>query len=80
MDVQMIGDNGFVWSLEDAMTLRKEYRIIGCFVGYSPRSLEIGLPLMLMKEEVQLLKEKGIVKLVDCDIFLKDPSENLKER
>ena len=64
MEVQVIGDSGFVWSLEDALKLRRNHRIVGSFVGLTPKSFDIGLPLVLMPEEIQLLREKNLVSLV----------------
>jgi len=80
MEVQIVGDVGFVWNLEDVLALRNKFRILGSFIGFSPKSVDIGLPLMLMGEEVQLLKEKGIVRLVEIKCWEKEPSEKLIQR
>jgi len=80
MEVQILGDAGFVWNIEDVLLLRHKYRIIGSFVGFSPKSVDIGLPLQLLGEEVQLLKEKGIIKVVELNCFEKEPRDNLVQR
>jgi len=80
MEVQIVGDVGFVWNLENVMLLRKKYRIVGSFVGSSPKSLEIGLPLQLLGEEVQLLKEKGIIRLVELKCLEKEPRDSFIQR
>ena len=80
MEVQIVGDVGFVWDLEDVLELRNKFRILGSFVGFSPKSVDIGLPLLLMGEEIQLLKEKGIVKLVEMKCWEKEPSGSLIKR
>ena len=80
MEVQIVGNVGFVWDLESVLLLRNKFRILGSFVGFSPKSVEIGLPLLLMGEEIQLLKEKGIVKLVELKCFENEPSERLIQR
>ena len=64
MEVQVIGNSGFVWSLEDALKLRKNHRIMGCFVGFTPKTFEVDLPLVLLPEEMQLLKEKNLIKII----------------
>ena len=79
MEVQVIGNSGFVWSPEDALTLRKNHRIVGCFVGFTPKTFEADLPLVLLPEEVQLLKEKNLIKIIRLN-DTEAPSENLIKR
>jgi len=49
----------------DAGFLREDHRIVGTLVGCLPRkplqNLHLGLPLQLMKQEVQLLVDKGLL-------------------
>ena len=80
MEVQIVGDVGFVWDLNTVLLLRNKYRILGSFVGFSPKSVDIGLPLQLLGEEVQLLKEKGIIKLVELKCLEEEPSDKLIQR
>ena len=80
MEVQIHGENGFVWDLDVVKELRNKYRIIGSFIGFSPRNVEIGLPLLLMGEEIQLLKEKGVIKLIELKCLLKSPSDRIIQR
>lgn len=63
----MVSGQGLVWEASTVETLRTEHRILGCLVGSSPACPESQLPLLLMPEEVQLLKEKGLVRLVCVD-------------
>lgn len=59
------------YNVEDWLTLRKDHRIIGELIGplpKKPRQHELGIPLLLLPEEVTLLLEKKIARLV------KDPS------
>lgn len=79
MEVQVIGNSGFVWSPEDALTLRKNHRIVGCFVGFTPKTFEADLPLVLLPEEVQLLKEKNLIKIIRLN-DTEAPSEKLIKR
>ena len=77
--MQVLGNSGFVWSPEDALTLRRNHRIIGCFAGFTPKTFEVDLPLVLLPEEMQLLEEKNLIKIVK----LKDskaPNEKLIRR
>ena len=79
MEVQVIGNFGFVWSLEDALKLRKNHRILGCFVGFTPKTFELDLPLVLLPEEIQLLREKNLINLVKMK-ETKAPNEKLIKR
>ena len=78
MEVQVLGNSGFVWSLEDALRLRKEHRIVGSFVGFTPKTFEADLPLVLLPEEIQLLREKNLIKIMIHDS--KAPHEKLIRR
>ena len=77
--MQVLGNSGFVWSLEDALRLRKEHRIVGSFVGFTPKTFEADLPLVLLPEEMQLLKEKSLIKLFKLK-DTKAPNEKLIKR
>ena len=63
----MINNAGYVWNLEDVRTLRQKFRILGSFIGFSPKTFQLGLPLQLQPVEVQLLREKGIIQLYQLD-------------
>ena len=63
----MINNAGYVWNLEDVRTLRQKFRILGSFLGFSPKTFQLGLPLQLQPVEVQLLREKGIIQLYQLD-------------
>ena len=76
--MQVLGNSGFVWSLEDALRLRKEHRIVGSFVGFTPKTFEADLPLVLLPEEIQLLREKNLIKIMIHDS--KAPHEKLIRR
>ncbi|XP_026465302.1 tRNA-splicing endonuclease subunit Sen34 [Ctenocephalides felis] len=58
----------YVWNSRDWLKLRQEYRIVGNLrgtVASSPRQESIlGLPLALLPEEVLLLVNKGIARLI----------------
>lgn len=61
-------DHYYIWSSEDAHIVRKEHRIVGSLIGSLPskpnQNLQLGLPLKLMKEEVCLLVDKGLAKII----------------
>ena len=67
----------------DWLKLRKEYRIIGELIGCLPKKprqdIFLGLPLLLQPEEVSLLLEKGIARLVQYSCLQKLPSDSLKQ-
>jgi hypothetical protein len=52
-----------IWNVDDIIKARKDYRVLGCYLGQDPRSTGGGLPLKLMKDEVSLLLEGDILKL-----------------
>ena len=80
MEVQVIGQSGFVWNQSDALKLRKSHRILGNFVGFTPKTYEIGLPLVLLPEEMQLLVEKNLIKLIELKDIKAKPNEALIQR
>lgn len=65
------------------MTLRSEYRIVGELIGCLPKKsrqdILHGLPLMLQPEEVTLLLNKNVVRLVSYSCLQQKPSESLKK-
>jgi len=67
MEVQVINNVGYIWNHQDVRKLRDKHRILGSFVGFSPKTFNIGLPFILLPEEMQLLKEKRIIKLYQID-------------
>lgn len=64
VEVFMEGGVGQVWSAGGVRRLREEHRVVGSLVGSSPRH-PATLPLILMAEEVQLLKEKRLARVVE---------------
>ncbi|XP_076456632.1 tRNA-splicing endonuclease subunit Sen34-like [Babylonia areolata] len=57
-----------IWNAKDAVMLREHHRVVGVLVGCLPRhprqNLHLGLPLQLLPEELTLLLDKGVVRLV----------------
>lgn len=68
----------------DWLKLRRDYRIIGDLVGSFPRSTRqdifLGLPLLLLPEEVTLLVEKNIACLIHYHNLGKPPVASLSEK
>jgi len=62
----MEGGVGQVWDPNTVARLRTEARVVGSLAGASPKKAST-LPLILMPEEVQLLKEKALVRVVEVD-------------
>lgn len=77
-------NNAFIWNADDWLTLRRDHRIIGELVGSFPKSTRqevfLGLPLLLLPEEVTLLLEKKIACLVECTSLKTQPNESLSQR
>ncbi|GJJ12244.1 hypothetical protein Clacol_006485 [Clathrus columnatus] len=72
-------ENAYVWTAQDVSTLRAQHRICGTLVGTLPHLAQqnffLGLPLLLMPEEVVLLVEKvGICTLVDDTHSIREPT------
>ncbi|EGI65192.1 tRNA-splicing endonuclease subunit Sen34 [Acromyrmex echinatior] len=68
----------------DWLKLRRDHRIIGELVGSFPKltrqEIFLGLPLLLLPEEVTLLLEKKIACLVECTNLKTQPDESLNQR
>ncbi|XP_060820529.1 tRNA-splicing endonuclease subunit Sen34 [Bombus pascuorum] len=83
IDLILSRNNVFIWSAEDWLKLRKDYRIIGELIGCLPKKprqdIFLGLPLLLQPEEVSLLLEKNIARLVRYSCLQKPPSNSLKQ-
>lgn len=66
------------------MKLRRDHRIIGELVGSVSKSSRqdvfTGLPLLLLPEEVNLLLEKEIARLIKCTCLQQPPNESLYEK
>ncbi|XP_034942642.1 tRNA-splicing endonuclease subunit Sen34 [Chelonus insularis] len=84
--IDLVFSNGqaFVWNADDWLELRQKYKIIGSLIGCLsklPRQ-EIfhGLPMLLMPEEVTLLLEKKIVRLVQINDIQMKPNDKLKQK
>ncbi|KAI8054352.1 hypothetical protein BDF22DRAFT_678662 [Syncephalis plumigaleata] len=67
--VYIIGREALVWRAQDVIRLREQYHITGTLLESLPRqpmqNLVHGLPLQLMSEEVTLLLELGVIRLVN---------------
>ncbi|XP_015524814.2 tRNA-splicing endonuclease subunit Sen34 isoform X1 [Neodiprion lecontei] len=83
IDLAWSNECAYVWSAEDWLKLRTEHRIIGELIGCLPKlprqEVLLGLPLLLMPEEVSLMIEKNIARLVDYPSIRKQPSESFKK-
>ena len=75
IEVQVLDNQGFIWKTEDVLKLRKDYRIVGTFLGVTPKNLDTGLPLIISEEEMQLSKEKNLVRLYEVKSWTSEPSE-----
>ncbi|KAL3473017.1 hypothetical protein BJX99DRAFT_202847 [Aspergillus californicus] len=81
--ISYISGNYFVFSVDAATFLRREYNICGVLVGTLPQipqqNVFTGLPLQLMPEEARLLVEKGVACIVDEANFQKQGMQSLME-
>ena len=63
IEVQLLNDVGYIWRKEDAEKLRVEHRIVGNLVGFTPKTFNESLPMMLLPEEMKVLVDLRIIKL-----------------
>ncbi|XP_024882318.1 tRNA-splicing endonuclease subunit Sen34 [Temnothorax curvispinosus] len=77
-------NNAFIWNADDWLRLRRDHRIIGELVGSFSKSTRqevfLGLPLLLLPEEITLLLEKKIACLVECTSLKARPDESLSRK
>ncbi|XP_046398984.1 tRNA-splicing endonuclease subunit Sen34 [Ischnura elegans] len=84
--IDLVVENGrvLVWNVEDVFKIRQDYRIVGHLIGsvvnLSYQEKHQGLPLALMKEEVNLLVDKGFARLVQIPALQQKPSHEAVER
>ena len=67
IEVQLLNDVGYIWRKEDTEKLRLEHKIVGNLVGFTPKTFNESLPMMLLPEEMQVLLELKIIKLYSMD-------------
>ncbi|KAI0948552.1 hypothetical protein AcW1_005424 [Taiwanofungus camphoratus] len=67
--LRVSNQKAYVWDVEDIATLRSEHHICGVLTGTLPhlsqQNVFLGVPLLLMPEEVVLLVEKQLAVLID---------------
>ncbi|KAI5122980.1 hypothetical protein M0805_006858 [Coniferiporia weirii] len=73
----------YVWEVKDIAALRSQHRICGLLGGTLPhlaqQNVFLGVPLVLMPEEVALLVEKGFASIVDDVGAHHEPTQAEKE-
>ncbi|TFY69265.1 hypothetical protein EVG20_g3216 [Dentipellis fragilis] len=82
--IHVSNKRAFIWDVDHAAILRSQYRICGVLAGTLPHLSQqnafLGLPLVLMPEEVVFLVEKEFAVLVDDPPAHRDPTpEELKK-
>ncbi|KAJ7109218.1 hypothetical protein C8R44DRAFT_551542, partial [Mycena epipterygia] len=67
--LRVANKKAYVWDVEDIATIRSKHRLCGVFTGTLPhlsqQNLFLGVPMVLMPEEVVLLVENELAVLVD---------------
>ncbi|KAK7467078.1 tRNA-splicing endonuclease subunit [Stygiomarasmius scandens] len=84
LPIHVANKRAFVWDVEDIAKLRSQHHICGILVGTLPhlsqQNVFLGVPLVLMPEEVVLLVEKEIAVLVDDpNVYPEPTSAQLKK-
>jgi len=79
IEVEIRNGVGYVWNFKDVFRLRTEYRILGSFLGCGalyPRD-EAGIPLLLNSQEIQVLKEARVVRLIEVGVLNQVPGSSI---
>ncbi|KAJ6455736.1 hypothetical protein C8R45DRAFT_881209 [Mycena sanguinolenta] len=67
--LRVANKKAYVWDVEDIATIRTKHRLCGVFTGTLPhmsqQNLFLGVPMVLLPEEVVLLVENELAVLVD---------------
>ncbi|KAI0691171.1 tRNA-intron endonuclease catalytic domain-like protein [Cytidiella melzeri] len=78
IELRVSNHKAYVWDLEDLALLRAQHHICGVLAGTLPhlsqQNIFLGLPLVLMPEEVVFLVQKEIAVLVDDPLAHQPPS------
>ncbi|KAK0450698.1 hypothetical protein EV421DRAFT_1173271 [Armillaria borealis] len=82
--ISVANKRAFIWEVDDIAVIRAKHRICGILTGTLPhvsqQNVFLGVPLLLMPEEVVLLVENGSAVLVDDPRAYPEPSlEQIKE-
>ncbi|KAF8212402.1 hypothetical protein K438DRAFT_1806454 [Mycena galopus ATCC 62051] len=88
--LRVANKKAYVWDVEDIATIRSKHRLCGVFTGTLPhlsqQNLFLGVPMVLLPEEVVLLVENKLAVLVDDPKAYMQPTVselqrwNLKEK
>ncbi|KAK0240307.1 hypothetical protein EDD85DRAFT_483944 [Armillaria nabsnona] len=82
--ISVANKRAFIWEVDDIAVIRAKHRICGILTGTLPhvsqQNVFLGVPLLLMPEEVVLLVENGSAVLVNDPRAYPEPSlEQIKE-
>jgi len=82
IEVQLSGEHGYVWTREAVVRLRKDHHILGCLVGSGAkcRKEETSLPLLLSAEEMQVLLEEELIKVVFIPRLVLPPTQDILQK
>lgn len=80
----MVATTGNVRAFADWLKLREEHRIVGALIGclaHLPRQDSfLGLPMVLLPEEVTLLLEQEVARLVTYPSLTCAPSSDIRQK
>jgi tRNA-splicing endonuclease subunit Sen34 len=82
IEVQLSSGHGLVWTHDWVVRLRRDHRIVGALVGADARfpRQEAGLPLLLSEEEIRVLLEEEVIRLVYLPRLAMPPNQDVKEK
>ena len=71
-------------NISDVTLLRKNYRIVGSFIGTNPetphQNEDLGLPLLLMAEEATLLVEMKVAVIVEYEVEVNEEVQQFYDK
>jgi len=79
IEVQLSGEHGYVWTREAVVRLRKDHHVLGCLVGSGAkcRREETSLPLLLSAEEMQVLLDEEVIRVVFIPRLVLPPTQHI---
>ncbi|KAI0350083.1 tRNA-intron endonuclease catalytic domain-like protein [Trametes cingulata] len=84
IQLRVSNQKAYVWDVDDIATLRAKHHVCGVLTGTLPhlsqQNVFLGVPLVLLPEEVVLLVEKHLAVLIDDPSAHQSPSADALER
>lgn len=84
IDLTYSNGSVFVWNVDDVYRLRKDYRIVGNFIGCLPslprQDQMLGLPMQLTSEQIHFLLKRNVARVVRYEELDRPVGEEARKR